>query len=461
MRRRTFLQALIGGQGPVAIAASRPNILLVIADDLAAWMLGCYGNQEIRTPNLDKFAAQGVRFQNSFVCTPICSASRATLFTGRTPVQHGVHDFLTPRPIEQPPQGQAAPPASFRNEVFLSDILAAQGFTCGYFGKWHLGDEQQLQHGFRHWYVLANGGSSPYQDPAMYSNLRSTGVEKVQSQGYLTDLVHLAAIDFLEKARKESQPWFCVVSHFNPHTPLDGHPQKYYDLYREVDFKTIPIEPAQPNALREKNLLADPIGNLRRTAASTTALDDRIGGLLEYLDHKKLSENTVVFFVGDNGLLLGRHGYWSKGLASDPINMYEEAIGVPLLARSFGRIPPGRVRPELVSFYDFVPTVLDMLGLPPPSAKQNLCGRSFWPLMTTRALGRWDNRVYGYFRNTTMVREERYKLVLRNNGKGPNELWDLETDPTEHQNRIGDATLARVRQRLTRDLNTWLKKYSS
>src|SRR5574337_159153 len=106
MRRRTFLQGALGAALP---QAARPNILLVISDDLASWMTGCYGNQEILTPNIDKMAAQGVRFANHFVCTPICSASRATLFTGRTPMQHGIHDFLTPPPIESPPQGQAAP----------------------------------------------------------------------------------------------------------------------------------------------------------------------------------------------------------------------------------------------------------------------------------------------------------------------------------------------------------------
>src|SRR6266545_3925408 len=117
--RRHFL---LGSLAPIIAhaqrkgAPARPNVLLIVADDLAAWMLGCYGNKEIHTPNIDRLAQTGVRFANNFVCTPICSASRATLFTGRTPMQHGIHDFLTPNPIENPPQGQAAPPAGFKNE---------------------------------------------------------------------------------------------------------------------------------------------------------------------------------------------------------------------------------------------------------------------------------------------------------------------------------------------------------
>ena len=133
---------------------------------------------------------------------------------------------------------------------------------------------------------------------------------------------------------------------------------------------------------------------------------------------------------------------------------------MPLIARWLGQVPSGRVRSELVSFYDFVPSILDLLGLPLPKSR-NLCGRSYWPLLTTRNLGRWDNRVFGYFSNTTMAREERYKLVLRNQGKGPNELWDLETDPAEQNNRFDDPAVRRVRERMSRDLAAWLKRYAA
>ena len=149
-------------------APLRPNILLILADDLAAWMLGCYGNREIRTPNIDLLARSGVRFLNNFVCTPICSASRATLFTGRVPRQHGIHDFLSDKPIEDPPQGQLEPP-SFSNEVMVSDLLAGAGYHCGYVGKWHMGQDQKPQHGYRYWYTML-GGSSPYQDPRISWN---------------------------------------------------------------------------------------------------------------------------------------------------------------------------------------------------------------------------------------------------------------------------------------------------
>jgi len=129
-------------------AAERPNIVLIVADGLGSWMLGCGGNREIRTPNIDQLAQAGLRFQNHLVCTPASSPSRATLLTGRVPRQHGIKDFLTGEPIENPPQGQPAAPPSFKDEILLSDLLAGNGYACGYVGQWNMGDDQHPQHGF-------------------------------------------------------------------------------------------------------------------------------------------------------------------------------------------------------------------------------------------------------------------------------------------------------------------------
>lgn len=429
-----------------------PNIVLILADDLAAWMLGCYGNKVIRTPNIDQLARGGTRFQNAFVCTPICSASRATLFTGRTPRQHGIHDFLTPRPIENPPQGQAAPPASFARELMISDVLAPAGYRCGYVGKWHMGEDTKPGHNHEFTYTF-EGGSSRYQNPVMYRN-----GEKREEQGYLTEITTRGALEYLEQQSPGSKPFFLTVSYFNPHTPYDGHPQRYYDLYKDAAFESFGYAPAAPNALREKGLLADTVGNLRKCAASVTALDDQIPVLLKKLAEKGLRENTIVVFTGDNGFLLGRHGLWSKGLASDPINMYEEVMGVPMIWNWPGKAPVEAVRPELVSFYDMAPTLWDAAGVPAPAGR-NLCGRSFLPQVQGKLPGKkdtpWPTTVFGHFRNTEMARDARYKLVIRNGGEGPNELFDLRNDPREGVNQYANAQFSTMRERLAGELAAW------
>lgn len=436
-----------------APSAPRPNIVLVLADDLASWMLGCYGNQEIRTPNIDRLAKAGTRFANSFVCTPICSASRATLFTGRTPRQHGIHDFLTSKPIADPPQGQAAPPASFANEVMLSDLLSQAGYNCGYTGKWHMGDDAKPGHGYSY---TATIGARAYTDPKLSVNGSS-----VDEKGYLADIVTRHALGFLDQQSKD-RPFFLTVSHLNPHVPYDGHPQKYYDLYKDTKFSTFGIQPAAPNALREKEYLNDSVANIRRCAAAVTALDDQLPPLQRKLIEKGFFENTLFIFAGDNGFLLGRHGLWSKGLASNPINMFEEVMQVPMIWSWPGRVPVEGVRPELVSFYDFLPSVCDAAGIKPPAGR-NLCGRSYLPLAANRPLPKkepWRELVFGHFRNTEMARDNYFKLVLRDEGKGDNELYDIRRDPRETANRYDDPGFTTVRDRLAGQLAQWRQKYA-
>lgn len=457
LTRRSLLAATapVWAQKKPAAPARRPNVILVLADDLASWMLGCYGNQEIKTPNIDLLARTGVRFTNSVVCTPICSASRATLFTGRTPMQHGIHDFLTANPIAQPPQGQKEIPASFASEVMISDVLSQAGYRCGYVGKWHMGGDTKPGHGYSYTYTM-NGGSRSYTDPEMFLN-----GEPVNEKGYLTDLMTARAVEFLDK-QDAGSPFFLAVGYLNPHTPYAGHPQKYYDMYAGSTFDSFGTQPAAPNALREKELLNDIVGNLRKCAASVTALDDQLPVLVKKLRDKGLTGNTILIFAGDNGYLLGRHGYWSKGLASDPINMYEEVIGVPMIWCWPGKIPIESSRPEQVSSYDLLPSICDAAGVQTPD--RNLCGRSYLPLALNHPLkkgDRWPDFAFGHFRNTEYARTNRFKLVLRNDGEGPNELWDLSKDPRERINQYDNPQYLTIREEFQNRLDGWRKKYSA
>jgi arylsulfatase A-like enzyme len=453
--RREFL---LGGAALPALAQKKaaprpPNIVLVIADDLPAWMLGCYGNKEIHTPNIDRLAQTGARLANNYVCTPICSASRATLFTGRTPMQHGIHDFLTASPVEKPPQGQAAPPASFAQEVMISDVLAGAGYNCGYTGKWHMGSDAQPQHQFKYWYTL--GAARGYRDPHM-----SLNGKPVDEKGYLADLITQRACEFIGQ-QNASQPFFLTVSHLNPHVPYEGHPQKYYDMYAKTKFDSVDYQAAAPNALREKEMLKDTLGNIRRAAAATTALDDQLP-LMECLRKRGVLDNTVVVFTGDNGFLLGRHGLWSKGLASDPINMFEEVMAVPMIWSWPSRIPPTSVRPEMTSFYDVMPTMCEIAGAALPN--RNLCGRSYFRVLSGQPLPKkqpWPSTVFGSFRNTEMARDNRHKVIVRNNGEGPNELYDMIADRRERMNQYENPAFVTVRDRLSGQLAGWKKRFSS
>ena len=258
-------ELLLGSLAFPALSAQKktpgpaPNILLIVAEDLGAWMLGCYGNKEIYTPNIDLLARGGARFANTFVCTPASSPSRATLFTGRLPSQHGIHDFLTPEPVQNPPQGQAAPPPSFQNEIMISDVLTAAGYQCGYVGKWHMGADLTPQHHFSYWHTAP-------------------------------DSVDAKAGEFLDQ-QSPDKPFFLTVSYFNQQ---DGLPPRYQEMYAKSTFEVMGRDPAAPTALRGREMMRDTVANLRKFAAGVTALDDRIPLLLNKLRDRKLRDNTLV-----------------------------------------------------------------------------------------------------------------------------------------------------------------------
>lgn len=415
--RRSFLSAAAAGAPLLAqkgAAGPKPNILLVIADDLPSWALGCYGNTEIRTPHIDRIAEAGARFVNNVVCTPNGPASRATLFSGRTPAQHGVH----------------GPEGSLAREVLLSDVLGGGGYQCTYVGEWGIGGAAP-GHGFAH--VAADS---------------------------LEDVTRAAGA-FLDQQSK-GKPFFLTLAYPGPGASAGTVPAKYQEMYKAVTFDSFGIQPVAENAKAGKENLQNPLASLRRYAAAVTALDAQIPALQRKLMDKGLFDNTILVFTSDNGALLGRHGFWGDGLASDPVNMYEEVMQTPMIWQWAGHVPVHSARPELVSFYDFLPTVCDVTGVSAPSGK-NLPGRSYLPLVLNKPLPKkepWEDVVFGQLRDTEMVRDKYYKLVLRGKGEGPNELYAMRRDPRERNNRYSEPGFVTVRDEMAKKLADWRGKYA-
>ena len=414
--RRSFLSA--AASAPLlaqqkGVAGPKPNVVLVIAENLPSWVLGCYGNQEIRTPQIDRIALSGARFVNNYACAPSGAASRATLFSGRTPAQHGV-------------QG---PDGSLGNELLISDALAGGGYQCAYVGKWGI------------------GGVAPGHGMA---HVAADSLEAVTRGG----------VEFLE-GQSKGKPFFLTLAYPGPGAAPGGVPAKYEEMYKSATFNSFGIQPVAENAKAGKEFLREPLASLRRYAAAVTAMDDQIPALQRKLLTKGLFEDTILIFTSDSGALLGRHGFWADGLASDPINMYDEAMQVPMIWQWAGRVPVQSARPELVSIYDFLPTVCDVAGVSAPAGK-SLCGRSYLPLVLNKPLPKkepWDNTVFGQFQDTEMVRDQYYKLVLRGKGQGPNELYDMRRDSRERNNRYSEPGFVTVRDDLSKQLAAWRGKF--
>ncbi len=417
--------------------ALRPNIVLVIADGLPAWALGCYGNQEIRTPQLDRLAAAGTRMGMFFTGAPAGPPGRATLLTGLTPPQHGVSDL--------PGEAGQAPPA-FSKETMLSDVLASAGYRCGFVGWWGMGEAERPGHGFEFAALLRR---PVHVDPEF-----SVDGAGVPEKGYLPEILTKYAFDFLARQQKD-RPFFLTISNLGPGGPLDGHPRRLLDLYAGSNFATFGIQPAAPNAALGRELLEDPLPALRRYAAAVTALDEQAGALQRKILELGLFDNTIVVFTSSHGALLGRHGLWGGGRASRPVNLFDEAVHVPMIWSWPGRVPTHSVRPELAGAADLLPSLCEAAGVEPPADRRR-CGRSFLPLVMNRPLPKkepWPDIVFARLEDAEMARDKYYKLIVRGGGTG--ELYDVRKDPRERSNVYADAGFSTVRAQLEKRLAAW------
>ncbi len=387
----------------------RPSILLILVDDLGAHMLGCYGSREIRTPNIDILCRSGARFARGFVATPVPAPSRATILSGRTPRQLGAQDDS---------------PIALQNEVLLSDVLSGAGYECGYCGTWEFTGSSQ--HGIKFW------DKSP--DPAAVS---------------------ARSLEFLD-ARTPGQPFFLTASYQLP-TSVDS---RYTDLYKDVSFDSIGWEPAAANATASKDVLKNLVAAIRAAAARVTALDDLIQPLIKKLDQRGLRDETVIVFTATCGSMLGRHGLWGDGRASNPPTMFDEVVRVPVIWQWQGHIPPEAIRPELVRSFDLFPTVCDLTRTTSPAAAAGGPGRSYRLAVVNEPFPKkhpWQNLGFGEYGKMRMVRDKTYKLVLRDGG--PNELYDVLHDSGEKVNQYTNTQFLSARDGLTKTLDDWSKTY--
>lgn len=445
--------------------AKKPNIIFILTDDQGVWAAGCYGNSEIRTPNIDRLAATGVRFENFFTTIPVCSASRACFLTGRIPSQHGVHDFLTAA-------ANIGEDAQYflTDEICYTDVLAEHGWTCGLSGKWHLGNSPQPQHGFSHWFTLPHGAGR-YNDAGFF---RDGVMETVP--GYVTTVITNDALAFIDEHAEDENPFYLSVNYTAPHSPWEGHPQDIVDSYDDCAFESCPQEALHPWAIVTGSMdlskadttglgLSNNLGNresLKGYFASVTAMDLEVGRILDDLEAKGLREDTLVIFASDNGYSCGHQGFWGKGNGTNPVNMYENSIKVPFIASHPGVIPQGTVQTALVASHDFMPTLLDYVDLPLPDTK--LPGRSFQSLLRNEPVEGRDTIVvydeYGYCR---MIRSKQWKYVHRysndGSGDGPNELYDLVNDADERQNLVDDPLHADRKNELRPQMETWFEEW--
>ncbi len=443
----------------------RPNILFIMSDDHAAHAISAYGSRLIQTPNLDRLAKEGLKFENCFVTNSICTPSRAAILTGKYAHINGVPVF---NHIDN-------------TQPLLSKYLQAAGYHTGMIGKWHLGanDPQRPDEGkpagFDYWNILPGQGA--YFDPVMIE----MGQRK-KYPGYTTDIITDLALEFLQK-RPADKPFFLMYHHKAPHRnwqPDEKHrkqfenfevpiPATFDDDYQgkadaarqstmhiDVDLNESDLKMKPPAGLSGAELKRWKYQRyMRDYLACVAAVDDNVGRVLAWLDKSGLAENTIVIYTSDQGFFLGEHNFFDKRF------MYEESLRMPFLIRWPSKIKAGSVSKGMILNVDFAPLLLEAAGLKVPADMQ---GRSFLPLLSGKTPPGWRTSMYYRYyhpghHNVAAhygVRTQRYKLIFFNKLKQW-ELYDLQTDPREMKNLYNDPAYAKTVEQLKRELQR-LKK---
>lgn len=433
--------------------AERPNVIVIVSDDQGYWAMGCAGNPEVRTPHLDALAQTGIRFENMFCTSPVCSPARASLLTGRIPSQHGVHDWLRAgnSAIETERGGELV--EYLVGQAGYSDVLSRRGYVCGISGKWHLGNAHQPQKGFAFWEVHAKGGGPYYGAPMIRHG------QVYREPRYVTDAITDHALDFLSMQTANPEPFYLSVHYTAPHSPWarEQHPADLYDAYfNACAFASLPAGPIHP--WQVTGLISTDGANRREILsgyfAAVTAMDAGIGRILGRLERLNLRENTLIFFTGDNGMSMGQHGIYGKGNGTYPLNLYDTAVKVPAIMSRPGHLPQGRTEAGLFSHYDFMPTLLDYLGMP-DDLPAGLPGRSFAGVLRWAPDAGSDAVVvYDEYGPARMIRTREWKYIHRYPA-GPHELYDLAADPEEMVDLIADPTRQDILWELRGQMEEW------
>lgn len=445
------------------LASDRPNVLFILCDDLRPDAVGCLGSKHVKTPHIDEVAKNGVVFLNSFCTTSLCSPSRASILTGLYAHAHGVRNNFTELPESLPHW-----PARLQQE----------GYDTAYIGKWHMGEGNDKPRPGFDWFI-SHKGQGKYFDTEWNVN----GVQHETPKGYYTTVVTDYCLDWLKK-RSHNTPWSLCLGHKAPHSFYFPEP-KYEHTFDDVTIRypdsAFHLE-TQPDWIRQRlptwHGIYGPLFDWRKNFpdrrpeavadfekmvhaywGTVLSVDDSVGRLVTYLKESGQYDNTLIVFMGDNGLLEGEHGMVDKR------TMHEPSIRVPLIACGPG-LPKGSMVSGQVLNEDIAPSILDLCGAEP---LKDITGKSWRKLAAgedknwrTTWLYEYDyEKQFPYTPNIRGIRTDRWKFVRYPHGDGsPDrhtpEMYDLKNDPLELQNLAENPQFAKRRAELEEQLQAAL-----
>ena len=426
------------------------NVIFILSDDHRYDAMSFMGHQFIETPVLDSMAKNGVHLKNAFVTTSLCSPSRASILTGLYTHKHRVID-----------NNRSVPEGT----LFFPQFLQKAGYETAYFGKWHMGGESDdPRPGFDEWVSFKGQGN--YLAPGPKYTINVNG-ERVPQKGYITDELTDYAVDWI-KERPKDKPYFVYLSHKAVHanfTPADRHNGKYEDVKVEepvTQANSDENNEGKPRWLRDQrnswhgvdfpyHSALDVKQYYKRYCETFLAVDESIGRVMEALKERGELDSTLIVYMGDNGFMFGEHGLIDKRVA------YETSIRVPMVMQCPELFNGGTVVDQVVANIDIAPTIFEAAGVKKPAYMD---GASFIPLAQGKEVPWRDYFLYVYYweknfpQSPTVfcLRGNQYKLMHYYGLWDSDELYDIQADPNERKNLIYDASLAKVKREMEKEL---------
>lgn len=433
-----------------AVQAKQPNILFILCDDLRPQGLGCYGSEHVKTPNIDRLAKEGVRFENGFCTTSLCSPSRASILSGVYAHKHGVTNNFT----EYPDSMKSFP-----------GVLHDAGYATAYVGKYHMGeDNDEPRKGFD-WFVT-HKGQGKYFDTEWNLN----GTKREVLKGYYTTIATDLTLDWLKK-QSADKPWCMFLGHKAPHSFYTPEPKYEHSFdHVRVPYPATAFQlDDKPTWIKERlytwHGIYGPLFEWRKKFpddkpeavkdfenmvhgywGTILSVDDSVARLRTYLEETKQLDNTIIVFMGDNGLLEGEHGMVDKRTAHEP------CLRIPIIVRYPGLTKDSKAITQQVLTVDMAPSLLELCSAPGLS---NIDGKS-WVKLVQQGDASWRKSwlyhynyetQFPYTPNVRAVRTDDWKYMHYPHGDGsPDkhmaELYDLKNDPGETKNLINDPKYA-------------------
>ncbi len=412
---------------------TQPNVVIIITDDQGYGDLGITGNPHVKTPVIDKFASENIRFNNFYV-SPVCAPTRSSLMTGRFSLRTGIRDTYN---------GGATMAA---NEITIAEMLKQAGYKSGIFGKWHLGDNYPSRpndQGFDESVIHLSGGmgqvgdittyykrDKSYFDPILWHNGKTETYE-----GYCSDIFAEQAIKFIEK--NQQKPFFCYLSFNAPHTPLQV-PDKYYQMYKNIDPSAGFENDDRPFVeMTEKDK-----ESARKVYAMVTNIDDNVGKLLQKLNDLKIAKNTLVIFMTDNGPQQTRY---VAGMRERKGSVFNGGIRVPFYMRLPSLFEGEKEIETTAAHIDILPTLAEICNVDLPNNKI-IDGKSLLPLIQDEIIDWADRSLFFYWTrrypelyNNMAIQKGKFKLVGHTDYNAEIEdfeLFNIEKDSYEQNNIV-------------------------